>query len=60
MFRKLGWPQRALLIAVSLAAIGPHPAVSVVTSLALVAFGAWDWSRARREAARPVRVAAAG
>src|SRR5437667_7634081 len=60
MFRKLGWPQRALLIAVSLAAISPHPAVSVVTSLALVAFGAWDWSRARREAARPVRVAAAG
>src|SRR2546425_1754751 len=60
MFRKLGWPQRALLIAVSLAAISPHPAVSVVTSLALLAFGAWDWSRARREAARPVRAAAAG
>jgi TRAP-type uncharacterized transport system fused permease subunit len=60
MFRPLTWPQRALLIAVSLAAVGPYPAMSVVTSLALLAFGVWDWSRARREAARPVHVAARG
>src|SRR2546425_809979 len=60
MFRKLGWPQRALLIAVSLAAISPPPAVSGATSLALVAFGAWGWSRPRREGARPGSVAPPG
>ena len=60
MFRPLTWPQRALLIAISLAAIGPHPTVSVLTSVALVAFGARDWLRARREAVRPVSIAAGG
>jgi TRAP-type uncharacterized transport system fused permease subunit len=60
MFRPLSWPQRGLLIAVSLAAISPHPTVSVVTSVALIAFGAWDWVRARRETVRPVSVAAGG
>src|SRR5438874_1753677 len=60
MFRPLTWPQRVLLIAVSLAAISPHLAVSVVTSLALLAFGVWDWSRARRDRSEERRVAAAG
>jgi len=60
MFRPLTWPQRVLLIAVSLAAISPQLAVSVVTSLALLAFGVWDWSRARRDAVRPVSVGASG
>src|SRR5207249_1519143 len=60
MFRPLTWPQRVLLIAVSLAAISPQLAVSVVTSLVLLAFGVWDWSRARRDAVRPVSVGASG
>src|SRR5438034_1211194 len=60
MSRPLTWPQRVLLIAVSLAAISPQLAVSVVTSLALLAFGVWDWSRARRDAVRPVSVGASG
>jgi TRAP transporter 4TM/12TM fusion protein len=59
MFRPLSWPQRVLLIAVALAAIGPYVAVSVATSLALLTFGVWDWSRARR-GARPVSVGAGG
>ncbi len=60
MFRPLTWPKRLLLIGVSLAAISTHLTVSLVTSVALVAFGVWDWSRARREAVRIVSVAAGG
>jgi TRAP transporter 4TM/12TM fusion protein len=60
MFRPQSWPKRLLLIGVSLAAISTHLTVSVVTSVALVAFGVWDWSRARREAVRIVSVAAGG
>jgi TRAP transporter 4TM/12TM fusion protein len=48
MFRPLGWSQRLLLIAVALAAISAHLTVSVATSLVLLAFGVWDWSRAHR------------
>ncbi|MBI2491908.1 MAG: TRAP transporter fused permease subunit [Candidatus Rokubacteria bacterium] len=47
MFRPLGWGPRLLLIAVALAAISAQLTVSVLTSLLLVAFAAWDWSRAR-------------
>ncbi|MBI1964441.1 MAG: TRAP transporter fused permease subunit [Candidatus Rokubacteria bacterium] len=64
MFRPLGWLQRLFLIAVALAAISTHLTVSVATSAVLVAFAAWDWSRARstRDAAagrRPARRGAA-
>ncbi|MBI2490674.1 MAG: TRAP transporter large permease subunit, partial [Candidatus Rokubacteria bacterium] len=51
MFRPLGWLQRLFLIAVALAAISTHLTVSVATSAVLVAFAAWDWSRARSGAA---------
>jgi TRAP transporter 4TM/12TM fusion protein len=47
LFRPLGWPRRLLLAAVALAAVGPRLGASVATSLALVAFAAWDWREAR-------------
>jgi TRAP transporter 4TM/12TM fusion protein len=47
LFRPLTWPRRVLLAGAALAAIGPHPAVSVGTALTLLAFGAWDWARGR-------------
>jgi TRAP transporter 4TM/12TM fusion protein len=48
MFTPLGWVRRAFLAAVSLAAISPSLTVSVVTSGLVLAFGIWDWRRARR------------
>src|SRR5438477_500568 len=51
MFRPLGWGQRALLAAVSLAAISPHLPVSLVTSAIVLAFGTWDWWHERRRPA---------
>ncbi|HEX9819728.1 MAG TPA: TRAP transporter fused permease subunit [Methylomirabilota bacterium] len=42
MFGPLSWPRRLFLIAVSLAAIGPHVAVSLATSLVLLAYMVWD------------------
>jgi TRAP transporter 4TM/12TM fusion protein len=50
MFAPLSWPQRAFLIAVSLAAISPSILVSLATSLVLVAFGLWDRRRSRTTA----------
>jgi TRAP transporter 4TM/12TM fusion protein len=47
MFRPLDRPRRALVAAIALAAVGPSLAVSVATSLALLAFAAWDWRRGR-------------
>ncbi|OGL10136.1 MAG: hypothetical protein A3I14_13245 [Candidatus Rokubacteria bacterium RIFCSPLOWO2_02_FULL_73_56] len=49
MFRPLGWGRRLLLTAVALAAVGPHLAISVATSVALVLLGAWDWRAERRD-----------
>jgi TRAP-type uncharacterized transport system fused permease subunit len=48
MFAPLGRWRGAFLAVIALAAITSNLAVSVVTSLILVAFGAWDWRRAGR------------
>ena len=56
MFRPLGWPQRLFLVAVALAAISSHLAVSVATSVVLVLHAVWDWRGARREAGRALSV----
>ena len=56
MFRPLGWPQRIFLVAVALAAISSHLAVSVATSVVLVLYAVWDWRGARREAGRTLSV----
>src|SRR5581483_4643960 len=56
LFRPLDWPRRLALSALAVAAIGPSLVVSAATSLALVAYGAWDRHRAR---ARPDPLAAA-
>jgi len=56
MFRPLGWPQRLFLVAVALAAISSHLAVSVATSVVLVLYAVWDWRGARREAGRALSV----
>ena len=56
MFRPLGWPQRLFLVAVALAAISSHLAVSVATSVVLVLYAVWDWRGARREAGRTLSV----
>ena len=56
MFRPLGWPQRIFLVAVALAAISSHLAVSVATSVVLVLHAVWDWRGARREAGRALSV----
>lgn len=60
MFRPQSWPQRLLLIAVALAAIGSHLTVSVATSVVLVLYAVWDWRGARRAAPRAVGVVAGG
>jgi TRAP transporter 4TM/12TM fusion protein len=57
MFRPLGWPQRLFLVAVALAAVSSHLAVSVATSVVLVLYAVWDWRGARRAAGRPLSVA---
>ena len=49
MFGPLSWPRRLFLITVSLAAISPHVAVSLATSVVLLASMAWD-ARQRRPA----------
>jgi TRAP transporter 4TM/12TM fusion protein len=55
MFTPLGWPARAFLVAVSLAAISPDLAVSAATSIVLLGFGVWNWRRERRHpVTRPV------
>ena len=56
MFRPLSWPQRLLVIAVSLAAISPSIAVSAVCALVLVAYAAWDARRSRPAPAPVLRV----
>ncbi|HEX3176877.1 MAG TPA: TRAP transporter fused permease subunit, partial [Methylomirabilota bacterium] len=53
MFTRLGWPERAFLAVVSLAAISPYPWVSVGTSLLLLGFGAWNWHRERLHPVTP-------
>jgi TRAP-type uncharacterized transport system fused permease subunit len=60
MFRPQGLVQRLLLVAVALAAIGPHLATSVATSVALVLYAIWDWRGARRPPAPAVVVAGGG
>jgi len=61
MFTPLGWGARALLTAVSLAAVSPSLTVSLVTSAIIIAFGVWDWRRARsRPTPAPVSVTVAG
>jgi TRAP transporter 4TM/12TM fusion protein len=52
LFRPLGWLKRLFLGAVAMAAISPDLAVSVATSLVLLAFAAWDAWAARRAPAR--------
>ena len=54
MFRALGWPARLFLAAVSLGAITSSLAVSLATSVILVAFAFWDWRAAPPAPARPV------
>jgi TRAP transporter 4TM/12TM fusion protein len=61
MFTPLGWGTRALLTAISLAAISPSLSVSLATSAMITAFAVWDWRRARhRLAPAPVSVTVAG
>ena len=60
MFRPLTLARRIFLAAVALAAIGPNLTLSAVTSVVLVAFAAWDWSRARRETLPAASVASGG
>ena len=54
MFTPLSWPHRLVLIAVSLAAIGPYLAVSLACSVVLVAYMVWDARRGRLTATAPV------
>jgi TRAP-type uncharacterized transport system fused permease subunit len=56
MFTPLSWPRRSLLIAVSLAAIGPSLTVSLVCSVVLVGHMVWDARRGRRAAAPVLQV----
>lgn len=58
LFRPLGWPKRLFLVATALAAVSPSLAVSVATSLALLAFAAWDGWAAVTEAERSRRAVA--
>jgi TRAP transporter 4TM/12TM fusion protein len=53
MFTPLGRGQRVLLGAISLTAISPYVIVALVTSALVLAFGVWDWRRARRRPAPP-------
>ncbi len=55
MFTPLGWGKRVFLVVVALSAISPNVAVSVATSVVLLAFGVWDYRRERRRPAVPVR-----
>ncbi len=53
MFGPLPWGRRAFVIAVALAAIGPHVAVSIASSLVLLAYMAWD-ARHTRTVPNPI------
>ena len=55
MFTPLGWGKRVFLMIVALSAISPNVAVSVATSVVLLAFGVWDYRQERRRPAAPVR-----
>jgi hypothetical protein len=55
MFTPLGWGKRVSLAVVALTAISPNIAVSVATSIVLLAFGVWDHRQERRRPAVPVR-----
>lgn len=55
MFTPLGWGTRVFLAVVALTAISPNVALSVATSVVLLAFGVWDYRRERRRPAVPVR-----
>ncbi len=55
MFTPLGWGKRLFLVVVALTAVSPYVAVSVATSLLLLAFGVWDYRQERRRPAVPVR-----
>ena len=55
MFTPLGRGKRAFLAATALAAISPNLAVSVATSVALVAFAAWDYRLERQRPVAPTR-----
>jgi TRAP-type uncharacterized transport system fused permease subunit len=56
MFGPLRWSWRLILVAVSLAAIGPSLTVSLASSAVLLAFAIWDVRRARPVAAPPLVV----
>ena len=55
MFTPLGWGKRLFLIVVALTAVSPNVAVSVATSVVLLAFGVWDYRLERRRPVVPVR-----
>ena len=55
MFGPLSWPKRLFLIAVALAAIGPYVAVSVASSVVLIAYAVWD-ARVARQTPAPVLI----
>jgi TRAP transporter 4TM/12TM fusion protein len=55
MFGPLSWPKRLFLIAVALAAIGPYVAVSLASSVVLIAYAVWD-ARVARQAPAPVLI----
>ena len=51
MFGPLTWPRTIFLVVVALAAIGPSMAVSLASSVVLIAYMVWDARTARRSAA---------
>lgn len=53
MFGPLTWPRTVFLVVVSLAAIGPYLAVSLASSVLLIAYMVWDARTARLAAAVP-------
>ena len=55
MFGPLSWPKRLFLIAVALAAIGPYFAVSLASSVVLIAYAVWD-ARVARQTPAPVLI----
>jgi len=55
MFGPLSWSKRLFLIAVALAAIGPYVAVSLASSVVLIAYAVWD-ARVARQTPAPVLI----
>jgi len=55
MFGPLSWPKRLFLTAVALAAIGPYVAVSLASSVVLIAYAVWD-ARVARQTPAPVLI----